>query len=71
MAPSPDGAGFLVRAGDLLVATHPVVKGREHLFELAESAANRAVERTSAAPGEKRVLGIPRAGKSDEGDKKS
>jgi hypothetical protein len=69
-AASPDGAGYLVRAGDVLSASHPVVKGREHLFEPVENVAGRAVERATAAPGEPRVLGSPkvaqaRARKSD------
>lgn len=55
-APSPDGAGFLVRAGDVLPEDHPVIKGREHLFEPVAAAANRAIERATAAPGERRTL---------------
>lgn len=56
MAPSPDGAGYLVRTGDVLDADHPVIKGREHFFEPVENFAGRAVERASAAPGERRVV---------------
>jgi hypothetical protein len=52
--------GFLVPAlrltikgGQVVPADHPVVKGREHLFEAADT----GIERATRAPGEMRVTG--------------
>ncbi|MGW6121500.1 hypothetical protein ACWFRF_20830 [Nocardia sp. NPDC055165] len=53
------GVPRVVRPGDLVDSDDPDVKGREHLFETVEVAANRAagaVEQTTAAPGEKRTV---------------
>lgn len=49
-----DGAPVAFRRGVTRVhADHPILKGREHLFELVD--ANYGVESATAAPGEKRV----------------
>lgn len=53
-----DDAGVprVVRAGDLFHGTDPCVAKRPGLFEPAETAATRAVETASAAPGELRSV---------------
>lgn len=60
-----DQAGFhrVLRVGDLLEDTDPVVKGREVFFEPVETQVVREqtrVEQASAAPGEKRTRTSPR-----------
>jgi hypothetical protein len=40
---------YLIHTGDVLPSNHPVVKGREDLFE-----PENPVEQATAAPGEKR-----------------
>jgi hypothetical protein len=50
-----DGAPVVVHGGVTRVRSdHPLVKGREHLFEAAESRVD--VEQATAAPGEKRGI---------------
>lgn len=44
----------VIRPGDLLDSTDPLVKGREHLFEDPDEAV-RPIERATARPGEKRA----------------
>lgn len=44
----------LVNAGDILPASDPVVRRREHLFESVGAAAS--VEQATAAPGERRAV---------------
>ncbi len=44
-----DGEEHFIHAGEVLPATHPVVKARPELFE-----AEVPVEQATAAPGEKR-----------------
>lgn len=58
---------FIVREGDVFPAGHQAVQGREHLFESATKAAERAVETATAAPGEKRTLTCPEDGCDYEG----
>lgn len=58
---SNSGIPRVVRAGDLVSSEDPDLKGREHLFEPAVAAANRAAETASAGPGEKRVRTKPTA----------
>lgn len=58
VAATKDGT-VRVAAGDLFDSSHPVVKGRESLFESVEDAAARKspksiVEKATAAPGEVR-----------------
>lgn len=60
-----DQGGFhrVLRPGDILEDTDPVVKGREAFFEPVEAQAvreRRRVETASAAPGEKRTRTVPR-----------
>ena len=50
-----DGVQRVMRPGDLVNDTDPAYKGREALYEPVEVAATRAVETTSAAPGERRT----------------
>lgn len=51
-APRGQSRGRVVKAGEILDADDPVVKGREALFDpLAD-----VVEQATASPGEKRVL---------------
>lgn len=60
---APNGAQVNLRRGQLFPDDHPYVKGRESLFEPADDAAARmsgsgaAVETTTAAPAERRVVG--------------
>lgn len=54
-----NGVSRTIRAGDLVSSEDPDFKGREHLFEPAINAANRALETASAAPGERRHRGRP------------
>lgn len=58
-APSADGSSRprAVKPGDLVDATDPVVKGREHLFESPEG----HVEQATAAPGELRNVTVLQA----------
>lgn len=49
-----DGIPVVVDRGDLVRAGHPLLKGREHLFEPVEQAVRFDVEQATAAPGEKR-----------------
>lgn len=51
---SRSGVPRIIRPGDLVTDDDPDFRGREHLFEPAVSAANRAAETASAAPGERR-----------------
>jgi len=53
-----NGANVSVGAGTVWDSTDQVVKGREDLFEPVDTWASR-VERTTAAPGEKRVVTKP------------
>lgn len=46
-----DGSRQVIKGGQLVPADHRVVKGREHLFEPADT----GVERATRAPGELRV----------------
>lgn len=61
-----------VHTGELLDSSHPLVKGREHLFEDVVDLPRREaqpVETATAAPGEKRVTplrGRPRKDKKPE-----
>ena len=59
-----DGMPRVVRAGDLVEDTDPVLKGRAHLFEaveehVAQRQARKPVESATAAPGEVRDLTPP------------
>jgi len=56
--PERNGVSRTIRTGDLVSDDDPDFKGREHLFEPAIKAANRALETASAAPGERRSLGL-------------
>lgn len=56
---SVSGVPRVIRPGDLIADTDPDFKGREHLFEPAVAAANRATETASAAPGERRARTKP------------
>lgn len=63
VAATKDGS-VRVSVGDLFDSSHPVVKGRESLFESVEDAAARkspksTVEKATAAPGEVRAAGVP------------
>jgi hypothetical protein len=49
-----DGENVFIHEGDLVRAGHPILKGREWLFEPAEDYVRFDVEQASAAPGEKR-----------------
>ncbi|OIN79761.1 hypothetical protein [Mycobacterium malmoense] len=53
------GVPRIIRPGDLVSSDDPDFKGREHLFEPAVAAANRAAETASAAPGERRIRTKP------------
>ncbi|MFF5795799.1 hypothetical protein [Streptomyces albogriseolus] len=67
-----DGMPRVVRAGDLVEDTDPVMQGRTHLFETAEEhVAQRQpqqprpqVETATAEPGEQRNLTPPTSGRS-------
>lgn len=48
-------AGETVHKGDLIRKGHPIIKGREALFEPAQGYVRFEVEQTTAAPGEKRA----------------
>lgn len=50
-----DGVQRVMRPGDLVDENDPAYKGREALFETVEVATTRALEVTSAAPGERRT----------------
>jgi hypothetical protein len=56
-----DGEQLFVQEGELVSAGHPLLEGREDLFEPAENfgrfdlANEPAVEQATAAPGEKRA----------------
>lgn len=66
-AVSVNGVPRMVTAGQLVEASDPVIKGREHLFEDAETyVSERApkVEQATAEPGEKRSVGRPAAKKA-------
>lgn len=61
------GTPVAVRVGELRPAGHADVKGREHLFEAVEVAAERqrtrgaftsSVEKATAGPGERRTLTV-------------
>lgn len=55
--------GFVV--GDLIDSEHPIVQGREHLFEPVETfSLMPSVEQATAAPGEKRSRTRPAAKKA-------
>jgi hypothetical protein len=56
---SKSGVPRIIRPGDLVADNDPDFKGREHLFEPAVNAANRAAETASAAPGERRTRTRP------------
>jgi CheY-like chemotaxis protein len=60
-----DGETVVVHQGERVRSSHPVVKGREHLFEPAESRVD--VDQATAAPGEKR--GGRRAARAHRGRK--
>ena len=68
---APNGAQVNLRRGQLFPDDHPYVKGRAHLFEPADDAAARsvgtrdAVERATAAPGERRSVSVSRKSRSD------
>jgi hypothetical protein len=49
-----DGHSYNVERGDLVRAGHPVLRGREHLFALAEDRVRFDVEQATARPGELR-----------------
>lgn len=57
------GVERVVRAGDLVDAKDPLVKGREGWFETVEAnverVTNRNYEQATAAPGEKRAASVP------------
>lgn len=56
-----NGVPAVMRVGQLISTEHAAYsKEREHLFESVENAASRAVEQTSAAPGEQRILSSAR-----------
>ena len=55
----PNGVQRVMRTGDLVDASDPLIKGKEHLFEPVET----TVERATAAPGERRSLPKRRARK--------
>ena len=62
-AVSVNGVPRMVTAGQLVEASDPVIKGREHLFEDAETyVSDRApkVEQATAEPGERRSVLPPR-----------
>lgn len=65
-----DGMPRVVRAGDLVEDTDPVMQGRAHLFETVEEhVAQRQpqqpqVETATAEPGEQRNLTPPASGRS-------
>lgn len=44
----------VVRKGDLIRKGHPLMKGREHLFEPASGYVRFEVEQATKAPGEKK-----------------
>lgn len=50
--------GVIVTMGQLIDSGHPVVKGREHLFEPVETFVSRrsGSETATAAPGEARTV---------------
>jgi hypothetical protein len=57
-----DGMPRVVRAGDLVEDTDPVMTGRTHLFETVEEHVSQRqprVESATAAPGEQRDLTPP------------
>lgn len=61
-----DGMPRVVRAGDLVEDTDPVMQGRTHLFEtveehVAQNQPRPRVESATAAPGEQRDLTPPAA----------
>lgn len=58
------GPGRSINEGDVLNASDPAVKGREHLFQPLEDYLD-AVEQATAAPGEKRAV---RRSQRREGD---
>jgi len=65
-AVSVSGVPRMVTVGQLVDASDPVIKGREHLFEdvethVSEKAARQApkVEQATAEPGEKRSVAPP------------
>lgn len=49
-----NGQIYNVQRGDLVRAGHPLLKGREHLFALAEDRVRFDIETATAAPGELR-----------------
>jgi hypothetical protein len=49
-----DGEQISVSRGDLVRAGHPILKGRDELFEPAEGFVRFDVEQATKAPGEKR-----------------
>lgn len=49
-----DGDTISVTKGDLIRKGHPLLKGRDELFEPAEGYVRFDVEQATAAPGEKR-----------------
>ena len=49
-----DGEELWVKKGDLVRAGHPLLKGRDWLFDPAEGYVRFDVEQATAAPGEKR-----------------
>jgi hypothetical protein len=49
-----DGEQIAVSAGDLVRAGHPLLKGRDELFEPAEGYVRFDVEQATASPGEQR-----------------
>ncbi|WPP30037.1 hypothetical protein [Streptomyces sp. CL7] len=68
-----DGMPRVVRAGDLVEETDPVMQGRTHLFETVEDhVAQRQpqrpqVETATAEPGERRDLTPPASGRGKPG----
>lgn len=56
-----DGRPVLVSKGDTVREGHPVLKGRESLFVV--QSVRFDVEQATAAPGERRSVSVPRAGK--------
>jgi hypothetical protein len=62
---TPSEGIVILRRGDLFPMDHPFVKGRESLFEPAETAAAQmpggahTVETAAAPPGERRTISVP------------
>lgn len=59
-----DGVPTVVPIGSTVREGHPIMDGREHLFEPLQQRVNFEVEQATAVPGELRKVARPRGGRS-------